>query len=440
MGIPIGRIFGIEIRVQVGWALVLALIAVIAVRQLTESDPELEELASWVLAGIVAFGFFLSSMSHDLAHALVARRRGVDVRAIAVSFFGGSTPLDPSAPDPSDDAAIAASGPIASLVIGAVLFAFTIGAIALGDGFDAAAGVLSVLVFLNVLLGVVNLVPAYPLDGGRIVRDLAWRRSGSEQTGWRAASRTGRLTGFIVIALGVVTMLNQGGATGAMIAITGWFLILSANSVRDRVKLDELIGDYLVSEAMEPTPATVHPGLTIDTFAAQLLDGQSPMTAVPVVRGDEVVGLLGVMQVRRVRRRDWASTRVEDVMLRPPKLVFLSPTDALKDALERLQRAGADGLPVLEDGRLVGVLTRRSAGALVQERISKKRDALRDAEPTTGGGPTSNGTSTTNGTSMTDGAPTPEAGGTTPADGPQPTDAADPPPPQVRPEGEDRPG
>jgi Zn-dependent protease/CBS domain-containing protein len=386
MGIPIARIFGIEIRVQLGWAIVMALIGVIAVGQLTAVDPELEELTSWILGGLVAFGFFLSSVSHDLAHALVARRRGVDVRAIAVSFFGGSTPLDPSAPDPGDDAAIAASGPIASIAIGALLFALTVGAIALGDSFSAAAGVLSVLVFLNLVLGFVNLVPAYPLDGGRIVRDLAWRRTGSERSGWRAASLTGRVTGMVIIAIGVAYLLTDGSPTGAMIAITGWFLVLSANSVRDRIRLDELVGEHLVSDVMEPNPVTVHPGLTVDTFAAQLLDGESLMTAVPVVRGDEVVGILGVGQVRRIRSRDWATTRVEDVMAGPPKLSFLSPTDSLKHALERLQRAGLDGLPVLGDDRLVGVLTRRGAALFIQARASKTRadgstEAGADATP-----------------------------------------------------------
>jgi Zn-dependent protease len=377
VGIPIARVFGIEIRVQLGWAVVLALIAVIAVGQLTELDPDLEDAASWVLGGLVAFGFFLSSVSHDLAHALMARRRGIDVKAIAVSFFGGATPLDPSSPNPGDDAAIAASGPLTSIAIGTVLFALTTAAIAMGDSWSAAAGVLSVLVFLNLVLGFVNLVPAYPLDGGRIVRDLAWRRSGSERAGWRAASFSGRLTGLVVIGIGVAILLASGSVTGAMIAITGWFLVLSANSVRDRVKLDDLVGDHTVADAMEPSPATVSPQLTIDTFASQLLDGASSMTAVPVERGDEVVGVLGVGQVRRVRRGAWATTRVEDVMATPPRLTLLSPETPLKEALERIHRAALDGLPVVEDGRLVGVLTRRGVGRFVQARTA----------PGSGGGP-----------------------------------------------------
>jgi Zn-dependent protease/CBS domain-containing protein len=366
MGIPIARIFGIEIRVQLGWVIVLALIAVIAVGQLTAVDPELEAAASWILGGLVAFGFFLSSISHDLAHALVARRRGVQVETIGVAFLGASTPFDPTSPNPGDDAAIALSGPLTSIGIAALLFGGSVAVVSVSREFNVAAGALSVLVLLNLLLGLVNLVPAYPLDGGRIVRDIAWRRSGSERTGWRAASLTGRVTGFVVIAIGVYLLLSSSDMTGALVALTGWFLVLSANAVRDQVRLDDLVGNHEVREAMEPDPPTVHPGLTVDTFATQLLDGSSPVTAVPVVQGDLVVGLLGVGQVRRIRSTKWAATRVEDVMARPPRLTFLAPGDPLKGALERIQRAGLDGLPVLDDGRLAGVLTRRGVAAFVQ--------------------------------------------------------------------------
>ena len=368
MGVPIGRVFGIEIRVTLGWTVVLAVVAVISVGQLTAVDPSLPSHIAWVLSGVVAFGFFLSSVSHDLAHAIVARRRGVDVSSILVSFFGGATPLDPTSPDPRHDAAIAASGPLASIGISLVLLALTAGATALGEDFSAAAGVLAVLVFLNLVLGVVNLVPAYPLDGGRIVRDLAWRRSGSERTGWSTASRTGRLTGYVVVAAGIAVLLADGGVMGGMLALTGWFLILSANQLRDRVRLDDLIGGHVVSEAMESDPVTVSPSLTVDTFASQLLDGASPLTAVPVVDGDRIVGVLGVRQVRGMRRGDWTTTRVADVMVKAPKLSLLAPADSMKSALERIHRAGVDGLPVVEEGRLVGVLTRLGVGTFIRER------------------------------------------------------------------------
>ena len=190
------------------------------------------------------------------------------------------------------------------------------------------------------------------------------------------ASLTGRITGIVVIAIGIYLLLPNGDMTGALVALTGWFLILSANAVRDQVRLDDLVGGHEVREAMEPAPPTVNPGLTVDTFATQLLDGSSAVSAVPVVQGEAVVGLLGIGQVRRIRPSAWAATRVEDVMARPPRLTFLAPGDPLKAALERIQRAGLDGLPVLEDGKLTGVLTRRGVASFVQaNRPSPKQGA-----------------------------------------------------------------
>ena len=381
MGIPIARLFGIEIRVPVGWVVILALVAVIAVGEVNAVEPGLDQVTTWVIGLLVSFGFFLSSLVHDLAHALMARRRGVEVKAIAISFFGGATPIDFAAKDPRDDVAIAASGPIASIVIAALFFGLVVLAGTLGEKFDTAAGVLSVFVFVNLVLGFVNLVPAYPLDGGRIVRDITWRRSGSEAAGWRAASRTGRAAGMVIIGVGLAYLIIGGDLTGAMIALAGYFLILSANSVRDRVRLDEVVGDHTVDQVMERSNLTVSPTLTVDTFAAQLLDGETPVSAVPVARGDEIVGMLGVAQVRRLRRGEWAKTRVEDVMAKPPKLTFLAPSDTLRSALERIARTGLDGLPVIEDGRLIGVLTRRAIAQFVSARNLATGQGARPAQP-----------------------------------------------------------
>lgn len=380
MGIPIARLFGIEIRVQLAWVFVLALVAVIAVGQLNQVDPTLEDAMAWVLGGLVALGFFASSVTHDMAHALVARRRGVVVGSIAISFFGGATPLDPASPDPGDDAVIAASGPLASLGISAAFFGLMALALGAGEGYSGAAGVFAVLVFLNLILGLVNLVPAYPLDGGRIIRDIAWRRSGSERSGWSAAWRSGRLTGLVVIGIGMAYLVAEGDITGAMLALTGWFFVLSSNQVRDRIRLDDLVGDRFVRDAMEDAATTVAPGLTVDTFAAQLFTGESPITAVPVEENGAVVGLVGVSQVRRLPRAEWANKRVGELMAKPPKLVFLGPSDPLKQGLERIYRAGLDGLPVLEDGRLLGMLTKRGVGRFIALR---SMPAAPEAAPTT---------------------------------------------------------
>jgi len=168
-GIPIARLFGIEIRVHLGWVIVLGLIGYIAVAELQTAQPTLDPTLAVILGGVVAIGFFASSLVHDLAHALMARRRGMTVPSLAVSFFGGSTPLDPIASKPADELAIAVAGPFASIGLGIALLALALAANA-GSGTEIAtvAATLGVVSVLNFILGFVNLLPAYPLDGGRI--------------------------------------------------------------------------------------------------------------------------------------------------------------------------------------------------------------------------------------------------------------------------------
>ena len=371
IGVPIARILGIEIRVQFGWVLVVALVAALAVIQVGTAVPTLPGPVQWILGGAVGIAFFISAMLHDLGHALMARRRGVVVESILVSFFGGTTPADATAPAAGDDLAIAASGPIVSVVLGIALAVIALGFDALGSEIGVALGqIVIVLAVLNVLIGLVNLIPAYPLDGGRIVRALAWRRSGTIKGGWSAAASTGRLSGLVALSIGGGLFLTGEITNGGMVALSGWFLILSSRAIRERQKVDILIGDLLVSDAMERNPTTVQPGLTVDTLAGQLLDGETPTTSIPVMEGTSVVGMLGVREVRRLRRGTWGVTRVGDAMVKPPRMIALAPDAGLVEAVERLHRSGLDGLPVVLDGALQGVLTRRSVGQVVRDRTA----------------------------------------------------------------------
>lgn len=369
MGTRIGHILGFEIRVQIGWVVILAIIGYLAVSELNLAQPTIDSTVALAIGGLVAIGFFLSSTVHDLAHAIVARRRGLAISSISVTFFGGATPLEPVAPKASDDLVIAVAGPVASIAVGVVLAAIAAGADAIGGPiFETAAESLAILVALNFILGVVNLLPAYPLDGGRVVRALGWRRGGSIDAGWRTAARAGRLTGFATIAFGVVALASGPVTSGSMIILSGWFLVLSARRIGDREKVNRIIGGLHVSDAMETSPVSVGPTLTVDTLASQLLDGESTMTAVPVVNDGDVIGVLGIRDIQRLQQRRWATTRVEEVMAKPPRLIFLSARDSLVTAIERLQRAGLDGLPVVDGTSLVGILTRRSVGQLLHER------------------------------------------------------------------------
>ena len=378
IGVPIARIRGIEVRVQLGWVLVVALVAALAVGQVAGAVPELAVPVQWLLGGVVGVAFFLSAMLHDMAHAVVARRRGIDVQSIVISFFGGTTPTDPKSDIPGDELAIALSGPVVSIGAGLGLGAAALGITAIGSEIGRAVGeITAVVAVLNLLIGLVNIIPAYPMDGGRIVRAIAWRRTSSVTRGWTAAAMSGRLSGLIVIAIGALIFAFGEITNGAMVALCGWFLVLSSRAIRERMKVDALIGGVTIGDAMERDPATVNPALTVDTMAGQLLDPGSDTTAIPVVEGDKVVGVIGIREIRRLRRSSWATSHVRDVMARPPRLQVLSPDQALLEGVDRLQGSGLDGIPVAEDGRLVGILTRKAIGDAVREKTGTAAPASR---------------------------------------------------------------
>ncbi len=370
IGIPIARIRGIEVRVQLGWIFVVALVAALAVGQISGAVPDLAIAIQWLLGAVVGVAFFLSAMLHDLAHAVTARRRGVNVTSIVISFFGGTSSMDPKSDVPADELAIAVSGPVVSIVVGVALGAVALGlSIFTSDLVRAVSEIAAVVAVLNLLIGLVNIVPAYPMDGGRIVRAIVWGRTKSPVQGWTAAATSGRVAGLLLVAIGAFVFATGEITNGAMVALSGWFLVLSSRAIRERLKVDAMIGGVTVEDAMERSPTTVNPGLTVDTMAGQLLDPESDTTAVAVANGDDIVGVVGVREVRRLRRSSWPTTRVADLMVRPPRLQVLEPAQTLLVGLDQLQGSGLDGIPVVDDGHLVGMLTRRSIGEIVRAKV-----------------------------------------------------------------------
>lgn len=374
MGLPIARILGIEVRLQLGWILVIALVAVIAEGQVASLEPGSTPAMRWLVGGVVAFGFLCSAVLHDLAHAVVARRAGIQTSVVAVSFFGGATPFDPASDEPGPELRIALAGPVASLAAAALLTgaALAFGTIG-GAALELAGAICIVLAVLNGILGGVNLVPGYPLDGGRIVRAAAWLRSGDARRGWMVASATGRLSGFVIIAGGLAIALNGDITNGAMIGLCGWFLVLTARTISDRTKVEALIGDLKVRDVMEAGGPTVTGSLTIDTFAAQLLGGEDRRTAIAVLDDGALVGVIGVRQVERIAIKARATTKVEAAMVPVARLPRVGMDDALARAAERLTRSGVDGIPVFDGDVYAGLLTRLGVGRIVHERGGGRR-------------------------------------------------------------------
>jgi Zn-dependent protease/CBS domain-containing protein len=374
-GVPVARLFGFEVRLHLSWLFIVAIVTVTVAERLSAFQPDISAPLSWAIGLLGSLGFMLTVVAHELAHAIVARRDGTEGDVIVVHFIGSPAAVDVIASSPRMEALVAIAGPIASAVIGAALFVIGYAMLVLGPAWAPVADLFAIVGALDLILAGVSVVPAFPLDGGRLVRAAAWSRSGSSRAGTRIAGTVGRWTGRAFLVIGLALILREDIVDGIMIGLVGWFLMASSRSVDRWVVLDDLIQGLRVGEAMEPELQTVTPQLTLDTFASSILD-RTAGPALPVIRDDTVVGMVGATQVRAVPQRSWPTTRVEDVMVGGTAMPVASPDDSVTDALERLRISHLDGMPVLDGTVLRGVLTTRSIAASLHARAEMKGQAL----------------------------------------------------------------
>ena len=259
-----------------------------------------------------------------------------------------------------------------SLALGSVL---VLASRAADDGVAGAlsSGVLVVGV-LNLVLGGLSLLPALPLDGGRLIRGLSWARSGDPRRGSRASAVVGRVTGWLLIAAGAGLALAVGPAEGLMVLSLGWLVTTGASAVERRLALEALLTGVTIRDATERDVPRVPPHLTLDTFADRFANGRDGpgATTILVVDGERVMGVIAADNVGRLSRRRWATMRADDVMVDLSRAPLLDAGEPLWDGLESLRRAGLDGLPVTDGAALEGVLTRRSATNLIRERMRRQ--------------------------------------------------------------------
>ena len=375
-GIPVARIFGTEIRVHVSWTLIVAfLVASLGAVDLPGRYPSWPAGVAWVVAVAAGVGFFASVLLHELAHLAVGRRANAAPPSVTLLLFGGVAPAERGARSAAWEAAIAFAGPLASIVIGSVALtaAAAIGAPpASGVVAEALVETLSVVGLLSCLVGLANLAPIFPLDGSRLLRALAWQLTGEESRGTRVAGMAGRLLGIGLMGAGMLLAFTGDLVDGLFVGVLGWFVRGSSGALARHEVLEGLIADATVGDAMERDLPAVPPQVTLDTFAA-VLSGPDSATMVRVMAGDRLVGLVGPRQLRRAGRSAWQRTQASVAMAPADLLPAAAPGDGLRSAAARLQAAGVDGLPVIEDGRLVGILTRHGIGQLVHARSLEGR-------------------------------------------------------------------
>jgi len=372
-----GRVFGIQLAFDYSWLFIAFLLSWSLAAGFLRWHPDWSRGTAVVTAIVATLLFFGSVVLHELAHSLVARRFGVPVRGITLFLFGGVSNIEREPPTPKAEILTAIVGPLTSISIGMLLIfagsaALNVSAGAIDDptlAIERLSPVETLLMWLgpiNLLVGVFNMIPAFPLDGGRILRAVLWSATKSFRTATRWASAIGEGCGWALVVLGVsmafganVPFFGRGLVAGLWLAFIGWFLSSAASRTWRRELLHEMLEGVSVARVMRPAVAAVPPDMDLETLVDTILI-QSDLRAFPVMTPDgSLAGMIALGDVRRVPRQEWRSVSVAQAMTPATRLVTASPNDELMSALEPLLRADVDQAPVVDGaGHVVGMLHR----------------------------------------------------------------------------------
>ena len=350
----LGRIGGVKIGLNWSWAIVLALIVwSLDAAVFPDQDPGLSQAAYLGMAFAAALLFFASLLLHELGHAVQARREGVRIEGITLWLFGGVAQFKGQFPSAGAEFRIAIAGPAVTAVIATACIA----AVAPPHIPVEVDGVVFWLGYINFLLLGFNLIPALPLDGGRVLRSLLWRGRGDFDWATRVAADVSRVFALLLIGLGLLLFMTQGSFSGAWLAFIGWFLLQAAASEARYPLIREALAGLTVRSLMAPDPLTADPGQTLGAFVAGGA-GAAHYTAFPVVDHGRVVGLLPFKRVLDIPREEWDRRVVADSMVPLAQVVVLDPDEPAIDALSDLSGGDLHRALVLDrDGRLEGVIS-----------------------------------------------------------------------------------
>ncbi|HEY82615.1 MAG TPA: CBS domain-containing protein [Dehalococcoidia bacterium] len=365
--INLGKIFGIQFRLHYTWFFIFVLITVSLSWQYFPSFyPGWGAPTYWVTGIFTSLLFFSSVVAHELAHSLVGRANGIPVRSITLFIFGGVAHMTREAARHSAELKMAAAGPISSLVIGGLFFLLHL---LLGGISEPIAAMTFWLAQINVVLAVFNLIPGFPLDGGRVFRSLLWRFSGDYQRATRIAARVGQGIGYLFIGGGIILMFlfSRQWFNGLWLAFIGWFLTYVAAASYRQTQYQLALEGVTAAEMMTSTCPVVSPEVTVSHVVQEYISAIGHRCFL-VAEDGELKGILTLGDIKSVGRPDWEITRVRNIMTPVEKLKVAFPEQDVLSMLEQMEEYNINQMPVVSEGRVVGLVTRDGVARFLRTR------------------------------------------------------------------------
>jgi Zn-dependent protease/predicted transcriptional regulator len=349
----LGRIGGIEIRVDSSWIVIALLITYSLFLNFGQEFGQLPSGSLLGLAVAASLLFFGSVLIHELAHAYTARRRGIPVRGITLFLFGGATHARVEAKGPGDELLVSVVGPFTSLALGGI---FWLLGTALGSTAVPIAGALRYLGMVNIALAVFNMLPGFPLDGGRVLRSLVWRVTGSLVRATRVASIAGQVVGYLMIALGVLLLVRGFGVSAVWFAAIGWFLAQAARSSYAELRVRQMLETVEAEDVMTPEIVSLPPDITLREAVDRFFSRFSH-TAFPVADDGHTLGLLTLRGVKGIPQTDWPARVARDAMEPLGEQSSVQANTPMDQVLAKFQETDARRCLVVRDGEVVGIIT-----------------------------------------------------------------------------------
>ena len=364
-GIPLGRFFGISIRLHYSWFFIFVLVTwALGAGYFPSSYPNWSLATYWGIGFATSILFFCSVLAHELSHSLVAQTIGIPVKSITLFIFGGVSQIGKEPGRPGDEFRMALAGPLSSLVIGGVFWGIYFGTRGVSEPLGALAFWLG---WINLVLAGFNLIPGFPMDGGRVLRSIVWWRTNNLRSATRVASNIGRVIGYLFIFGGVFWIFRGNWINGLWIALIGWFLENAAVGSYRQVALQDMLRGHTVSEVMTRDCPVVPPKLTVEQLAHDYILG-SGRRCFPVVDDGHVLGLVTLNDVKGVPRELRSTKTVSEAMTPFDKLKWVRPDDDLSDVLQLLSGEDVNQLPVVENNNIVGMVARDNLLSFIHTR------------------------------------------------------------------------
>jgi Zn-dependent protease len=366
--IRIGRIAGIEVLVHWSWfGIFLLLTFYLATGFFEDVYEDWSATQSWIVAIIATLLFFGSILLHELSHSLVAVRQGLPVKNITLFIFGGVSALEKEPTSAGQEFLVAIVGPLTSFVLGFMFGAVAGVGYALDEQTSPPFAIAEYLAIINVAVGIFNLLPGFPLDGGRVLRAAFWARSHNLLNATRWASNAGRFISFALMVLGVVSILLGNWTGGAWFIVIGWFLRNASEQSYQQVVMRTSLEGTKVRDVVNRNFASAPPDIFLDQLVSEFMFGRS-QRCVPIVVEGNLLGLVSMSDLPRFPREQWQEISAYRAMTPRERLHVLNPEDDLGQALAVMATHDVHQLPVIDEYEFIGFVTRADVLGLIEIR------------------------------------------------------------------------